>query len=177
MGKIHIWSNRLLGPNALNRMTHCGMILKRPGMRRNGGNIFEVAERPALATCWLCREAVGLPKTIRTSEWPVDISVLPGLTQCFCPSGPDSPWTEILTTSAVPVVRVPQGGVQDWTRTVVAQCPGYHMLIIRRNGSTFGVLRSLKGEFTQGKPYDPDFDIGSAAPKLIPSRYDLLMKD
>lgn len=67
--KTHLWSKQLDSQRRM--LTYCGMYLKQPGMRRNEGNTFEIAETPQEATCKLCREAVGLPKTNRPTRYDI----------------------------------------------------------------------------------------------------------
>jgi len=158
------------------------MYLKQPRSRRNEGNTFEIAELPAKATCKLCRVAVGLPKTIRfdVSHDPHSPayfgSKLPEPTQMLC--GPDQEWCEVPSAKFGVIVTEVTRDTAGFIRKAVAQCPGYHMLIVQHNNEPrFGVLRTLKREFKEGKPYEPGFDIGSTAPRLLPTRYEILMKD
>lgn len=163
------------------------MYLKGPGMRRSEGNTFEVAELPAQATCKLCRTKVGLPKTIRFHVHIGNQQSSPGfngafmpLTECCC-SDDHATWSGTPQSYfGVPMTDLDdEKAARDWVRSRIAQCPSYHVLVIQQGiEPRFGMLRSQVREFeSQGIPYTPDFDIGSVAPRVQPSRYELLMED
>jgi len=179
--KTHIWSDRL--DHKEHRLTHCGMYRKMPGMLRNEGNTFEIADHTPSATCFLCREAVGLPKTVRFEvvsdphSPAYNGALLQRDTMCYCP-GDEKPWQNVPQCQfGVPLCSV-EGSFEDWVRDVLAQCPGYHVLIVQHNNEPcFGVLRTIFKHFEHGEPYNPRFDFKFKAPEQRPSRYDILMED
>lgn len=150
--RTHIPSDRLSADE--HQLSHCGMYQQTSDTPRNRGNDFEWAERPAKATCQLCRTAVGLPKTIalfrpekfvpgRPLTEPIialgkspDIAlgrptVVRQIWQMECWT-PDEGWVSTprhrFQCPMSEEMSLAQG--QDCIRSIMAQCGGWHVLLI-----------------------------------------------
>ena len=130
------------------------MYRRTPDMPRNRGNVFEWAESASLATCQLCRMAVGLPKTIAlltpsTTYEPgkpmTEVVITPPMlrTTVNAPFEADVEcWTPGEGWTGVPRSRfqLPMGPVlspieaKHQIRRAIAECGGsHHMLLVNQD--------------------------------------------
>ena len=149
MSRTHIKSDRLFKGS---RLSCCGMYRRTPEMPRNQGNLFEWAESASVATCQLCRMAVGLPKTIALYEPELvyepgkpmtEVVITPPMVRTVINQevGPAECWTPGEGWSETPRTRfqLPTGPVlspveaKHQIRRAIAECGGsHHMLLVRQ---------------------------------------------